>query len=139
MHPLSFAKLDLVKGYRPLPPPTENEYPLPAWYREVYETPLDELTVFDVCRACQQRIHLEHIVPLAFRLLSIEPLAGERYDGELIASLIGFPREYWPAHLADLAEVCRVCRELLAGPADDLHQKLRSDFAAFLRDHLPSA
>ncbi|MBP9901803.1 MAG: hypothetical protein V9H26_05780 [Verrucomicrobiota bacterium] len=40
---LTFAILDRQKGFAQLTPAKEEEYPLPAWYRAVCETPLDEL------------------------------------------------------------------------------------------------
>jgi len=92
---VTFAMLDKEKGWPELPPATEEEYPLPAWYRAVQNIALDELGIEDIAKACRQRIHFEHVVPLALRLLQADPLAGEMYDGELLVSLKSVPPDYW--------------------------------------------
>jgi hypothetical protein len=95
---ISFAVLDKEKGLSVLPAASEEEYPLPAWYRSVREMPIDELTVEDISKAVRQNVHLEHVVPLALRVLESEPLAGELYDGELLVSLKAVPTQYWLQH-----------------------------------------
>ena len=102
---LTFAILDMRKGFAKLPPSTEEEYPLPAWYRAVSETHLDELGLEDICKACRQQVHLEHVVPLALRILKKESLAGEMYDGELLVSLKSAPLDYWPAHQDEVSSL----------------------------------
>ena len=102
---LTFALLDMNKGFAKLPPATEEEYPLPAWYRAVSETPLDELGLEDICKACRQQVHLEHVVPLALRILKTEPLAGDMYDGELLVSLKSAPLDYWPVHQDEVSSL----------------------------------
>jgi len=93
-HRFTFAALDKKKGIE-LPPATGEEFPLPTWYRAVREIPLDELSIEDICKACRQQIHLDHVVPLALKLLESDPLSGEMYDGELLVSLKSIPVEYW--------------------------------------------
>jgi hypothetical protein len=121
---LTFAMLDRERGIPDLTPATGEEYPLPAWYRAVRETPLERLGVEDICRACRQQIHLAHIVPIALRLLQSEPLAGEMYDGELLASLKSVPSDYWPTHTADatlLKSFCEGFRKDQSVPDDVRH------------------
>ena len=124
---LTFAILDRQKGYVKLQPATEEEYPLPAWYRAVCETPLDDLGLEDICKACRQQIHLEHVVPLALRILKTEPLAGEMYDGELLVSMKSVPSDYWPAHRDELlslkSNIEAVCRSESVG--DDLRRSMQ--------------
>jgi hypothetical protein len=95
---LSFALLDRRNGVPEPGPALGDEYPLAAWYRAVREVPLEELTVEDISKAVRQNVHLENVVPLALRLLASEPLAGEMYDGELLASLKAVPAQYWLQH-----------------------------------------
>ncbi len=97
-HQLTFAILDKEKGIPDPPGVTDEEFPLPAWYRAVRKTPLENLGIGDLCKACRQEIHLEHIVPLAIDALEKKPLAGELYEGELLAALCGLPRKYWSEH-----------------------------------------
>jgi hypothetical protein len=96
---MTFALLDRERG---VPEPASgDEYPLPAWYRIVREVALDELGVEDISKAIRQKIHLEHVVPLALRRLESEPLAGEMYEGELLVSLKSVPLQYWSKHEAE--------------------------------------
>jgi hypothetical protein len=83
----TFAILDRQLGLAELPSSTGEEYPLPAWYRSVQNVPLDKLSIEDICKACRERIHLEHVVPIAIQKLTADPIAGEMYDGELLVSL----------------------------------------------------
>lgn len=92
---MTFATLDREKG---VPEPglaSDNEYPLAAWYRSIREVPLDQLGLEDIAKATRQQVHIEHVVPLALRLLQADPLAGEMYDGELLVSLKSVPSHYW--------------------------------------------
>jgi hypothetical protein len=119
----TFATLDREKGL-PEPNPTiDEEYPLPAWYRAVRETPLDKLGVEDICKACHQQIHLEHVVPVALQLLQSDPVAGEMYDGELLASLKSIPVDYWSNHLVEATTLKSTCEQIQNKMtlSDDLH------------------
>ncbi|MCS7062619.1 MAG: contact-dependent growth inhibition system immunity protein [Methylacidiphilales bacterium] len=129
-HRLTFATLDRLKGIPDPPPATGDEYPLPAWYRAVRETPLEELGVEDICKACRQQIHLDHVVPLALRLLRSEPLAGEMYDGELLASLKSVPSDYWLTHAAEAAMLRSVCEKVRNN--DNIPNDVRQDVAELL-------
>lgn len=99
----TFAKLDLAKGIRPLPEKHGDEMPLPAWYRSVYHTPIDQLTIEDLSKAARQQLHVEQIVPLVIERLREEPLAGEMFDGELLTSLSSVVTSYWTTHRSDAA------------------------------------
>lgn len=96
---MTFAELDRIAGCpEPEPDPQYDDFPLPTWYREVRNTPIDELTLYDVCLACGQQIHLTHMLPVAIRILEQNPIAGEYYDGHLLSSLEKTPIDYWVAH-----------------------------------------
>lgn len=108
----TFADLDRTLGLSELPCADESEFLLPAWYRSVWLTPLCELSIGDLCRSCEQSIHLRQIVPLAIAALEREPLAGEWYEGQLISSILAIPPQFWLENRA-VAEVCyRVARSL---------------------------
>jgi hypothetical protein len=121
---VTFAGLDRAKGVSELPPATSEEYPLPAWYRAVREIPLEQLGVEDICKACRQQIHLEHIVPVALRMLESNALAGEMYDGELLVSLKSVPTEYWRRCSEDATTLKKVAERALAldTTGDDVRQ-----------------
>jgi len=129
-NPLTFAILDKQKGFAELPATTEEEFPLPAWYRSVSETPLDELGLEDVCKACRQQIHLEHIVPMALQILKIEPLAGEMYDGELLVALKSIPSDYWHAHADEVLSLKPIIESACRN--ENLEDDLRRDMRELL-------
>ena len=124
---LTFAILDEQKGFAKLSAATEEEFPLPAWYRLVSDTLLDELGLEDVCKACRQQIHLEHIVPRALRILKAKPLVGEMYDGELLVALKSIPSEYWRAHVDEVLSLESVIESVCRNEnlEDDLHRDVR--------------
>lgn len=124
---LTFAILDRQKGYAKLPPATEEECPLPTWYRAVCEIPIDQLGLEDICKACRQQIHLEHVVPLALRTLKSEPLAGEMYDGELLVSLKSVPADYWRTHWDEVLTLKPIIEAVCANEiaAEDLPQDVQ--------------
>ncbi|MBI3412122.1 MAG: hypothetical protein HY040_27640 [Planctomycetes bacterium] len=128
--PLTFALLDRQKGIPEPGPLSGDEYPLPGWYRCVREVPLDQLSVEDLARAIGQNIHLEHMVPRALRLLESQPLAGEKYEGELLASLKSVPLEYWSRNETDRVALKSVAKSAIREEATT--QDVRQDAEAML-------
>ena len=134
---LTFAMLEGEKSSGELPTRAEEEYPLPSWYRSVREIPLEQLSVEDICKACRQQIHLDHVVPIALRILQSNPLAGEMYDGELIASLKSVPGNYWSNRSDEGAIVRRILeRAISVEPGLD---DVRQDAEELLRRISPSS
>ncbi|WP_223458046.1 MULTISPECIES: contact-dependent growth inhibition system immunity protein [unclassified Pseudomonas] len=87
--------------------PENHPSPLTEWYLSVRDTPLEQLSVGDVCRTLRQGLFVCEILPIAVALLNDDVLAGERYDGELIAALAGVNTCYWQASSnAMLQTVC---------------------------------
>jgi hypothetical protein len=66
---------------------------LTDWYISIRDTPLDTLSVEDLCRAVRQEIFV--VLPFAVALLEQDVLTGYKYDGELIAALAGLNEKYW--------------------------------------------
>jgi len=132
---MSFAILDRLQGIPEPPVPTEEEFPLPAWYRAVRGLPLGELGVANIARACRQKIHLEQVVPLALELLESEPLAGELYDGELMVSLKSVPLIYWSKHDVERRSLTSVVSALLT--MESVEADIRQDAEELLGKLLP--
>lgn len=72
-----------------------NPSSLTEWYLSVRDIHLDRLGVGDVCRALRQDLFVSDILPVAIALLNEDILAGERYDGELVAALADLHPKYW--------------------------------------------
>jgi hypothetical protein len=72
---------------------------LEEWYAQVYETPFDEFSERDLARACRQKIEPEWVVPEALNRIEKNPRAGFLYEGELAASLVEIPPEFWRTFL----------------------------------------
>jgi len=64
-----------------------QQAPLEAWYERVLDVPIEELTVEDLCRAIRQKLCISQLMPRILAVLTEDPLAGEYYDGEMIAAL----------------------------------------------------
>lgn len=65
----------------------EPQSPLEQWFERVIDIPLSEFSVEDLCRAIRQELFTDQLMPRALEFIKNDPLAGEYYDGELIAAL----------------------------------------------------
>ena len=83
------------------------------WYERMRDMPLNELGIGDLCRACRQRLFLDHTVPLLIERLALDPHGGELYDGELITVACNIPVEYWKTSLALLEKAKRMIMDAL--------------------------
>jgi hypothetical protein len=127
--------LDALEGIDELDPIDGDEYPLPAWYRRVWEIPLERFELEDICRACRQGIHLAYVVPFAVELLQKDALAGEMYDGELLNSLLSVPTEYW-AQWSDEAVIVREIAESVTH-SDETDDEIRATANELMRRLAP--
>lgn len=75
--------------------PEDSPSSLTEWYLLVCDIPLDHLSIGDVCRAIRQNLFVNELLPFAVILLHDDVLAGERYDGELLAALARVSAECW--------------------------------------------
>lgn len=65
----------------------DQQSSLEQWFGRVIDIPLDELAVEDLCRAIRQDLCIDQLMPRVLVVMRDDPLAGEYYDGELIAAL----------------------------------------------------
>ncbi len=103
--------------------PNPNNSPLDDWYCRIRDTPITEFNDEDLCRACRQAIHMDHVVPIAAAHLEEEPLAGDMYDGELIVAMRSIPANYWMSDLPNLERILWVAGRVkqLSNDKDILH------------------
>jgi CDI immunity proteins len=127
---VTFAALDKRKGVPALEPTDDQEFPLPAWYRSVYNIPIEQLGIEDLAKACRQNIHLEEVVPIIADRLKDDPYAGEMYEGELLVSLKSVPKDFWSAKSAAVQTLSGVCS--MVAEDCDAPRELREDAAELL-------
>lgn len=73
--------------------PVDQQSPLETWFESVIDIPIEELSVKDLCRAIRQKLCVDQLMPRILNVLTEDPLAGEYYDGELIAALSTVDRD----------------------------------------------
>lgn len=115
--------------------PTADGSALDEWYSRVRDLPIQELDDGDLSRACRQRLYLDHVVPIAVRRLTSYPLAGEIYDGELLAAMKAVPIQYWQRNrqiAQELAKSVEKVQQLaededMIADADEVGQRIRGE------------
>ncbi len=132
----TFATLDRENGIAPLPERHGEEMPLPAWYRTVYHTPLEELTIEDLCKASRQQLHIEQIIPIALARLREEPMAGEMFDGELLVSLRSVGVDYWVVHRSNAAALKAIIDAAWSNLPEDIQFDARDILARLSLDKM---
>jgi contact-dependent growth inhibition (CDI) system CdiI-like immunity protein len=103
---------------------------LVATVHELRRRPIGQLGVEDLRVLIGQQVGLDVLVPIALDVLAAEPLtAGDFYPGDLLASVLRVPGDYWQIHPswgARLRDIIRVVE------ADD--QYLQREISAFRGD-----
>ncbi|MBK0097471.1 hypothetical protein IBT49_15915 [Erwinia sp. S63] len=84
-----------------------NQSSLEIWFKSVMDVPLEKLELSDLCRALRQRVCVEQLMPLVLDILDEDPLAGEIYDGELIAALATLKNEESMCHKEYLIRILK--------------------------------
>lgn len=84
----------------------EDDASLPHWYRAVRDVPLVDLEDGSLACALGQQLFLLQIVPQVLARLQADPLAGEKYEGELFEALNAIPPIFWQSdkNLAEMAK-----------------------------------
>ena len=112
---LTFRNLEHAAGVEIENEPSSS---LELWYSSVRDKPLNDLSEEDLCKACRQTLYLDSVVPVSLARLATNPLAGEMYDGELLAAVASVPPELW-ANNASLKEQLRKLIQSLDIETDD--------------------
>ena len=99
-HSVSFADLELQIPDAQVASGGDQESALSDWYAHVRRSPIAELPVEDVARACRQLVFLDYVVPRAVEILKEDVCAGGLYEGELVVALTSLTKTFWGAHPA---------------------------------------
>ncbi|PWD65717.1 contact-dependent growth inhibition system immunity protein [Pectobacterium parmentieri] len=97
---------------------------LELWFDRVLDVPIEKLTVEDLCRAIRQELFIEQLIPRVLDVLNEDPLAGEYYDGELIAALSIIKREKLTYHKNSFIKIKEIINQI--NPAD-ISDDLKND------------
>ncbi|MGY2292798.1 contact-dependent growth inhibition system immunity protein [Pseudomonas sp. SDO528_S397] len=103
---------DLEKGVSVGWLPEEKFSSLTEWYISVRDIHLNQLGVGDICRALRQDLFVSEVLPVAVALLNDDVLAGERYDGELVAALSGLSPRYWQGNTSTACQAACALAEV---------------------------
>lgn len=75
----------------------QDQTELERWYGDIRHKPISAFSDFDMARSVRQKMHLDLLLPLALARLKENPLAGELYEGELMAAVSGVDPAFWDA------------------------------------------
>lgn len=97
---------------------------LEAWFESVLDVPVEGMAVEDLCRAVRQKICVDQLMPRILAVLTEDPLAGDLYDGELIAALATIKGN----ELQDHKEMFIKIKHLINGlDPQDINNDLKND------------
>jgi len=102
----------------------EHQSSLEQWFESVIDAPIDKLSVEDLCRAFRQDLCVEQLMPRALAVLNEDPLAGENYDGELIAVLATIKSDVLKNNMDILCQIKEIIKKL---NESDIDSALRKD------------
>lgn len=99
--------------------------PLDDWFYRVIDIPISNLSIEDICRAIRQKLFLETILPNARNILKGDPVAGEYYDGELIAAIASLSSADIPQNIEIINEIKKILTSLdISELSNDLQQNI---------------
>ncbi|ENN8379000.1 hypothetical protein ACAX46_004475 [Providencia rettgeri] len=90
----------------------EHASPLDDWFYRIIDIPISKLSIEDICCAIRQKLFLEVTLPYANTILKDEPLAGEYYDGELIAAIASLSKGDVYKHIECINEIKETLKSL---------------------------
>jgi hypothetical protein len=106
----------------------DEQSALGEWYASVRDTPIRELGVDDLARACRQGLYLDHVVPVALSVLRDDVNAGSQYDGELASVLTRLPPPFWRSN----GDLLRSAADVLKRGMSNLDDDVRKEVEQFL-------
>ncbi|MBD8109438.1 contact-dependent growth inhibition system immunity protein [Erwinia persicina] len=101
-----------------------QQSPLELWFEHVIDIPLEELAVEDLCRAIRQELCVDQLMPRVLDVLTEDPLAGEYYDGELIAALSTIKGDDLKGQKSSFVQIKQLINQL---DSSDINDDLKKD------------
>ncbi|OKP70033.1 hypothetical protein A3844_03275 [Paenibacillus helianthi] len=87
----------------------EKSVPLSGWFAGIMDIKLKDLSDGSIARLVRQNFHLKYVIPEAILRLSLNPLAGKHYEGELINAMNSVKNTFWENN----SNVCNDIKKLL--------------------------
>ncbi|MEI7411770.1 contact-dependent growth inhibition system immunity protein [Pectobacterium aroidearum] len=91
---------------------THQQSSLELWFESIIDIPIEKLAVEDLCRAIRQELFIEQLMPRVLDVLDDDPLAGEYYDGELIAALSRITRDELTHHKNNFIKIQKIINQI---------------------------
>lgn len=107
-----------------------NDSPLQIWYDNVREKRLSDFSIEDICKAVRQNLFIKYVMPKVITLLEENMLAGELYEGELIAAVTNMPVKEW-ANIP--TEMATKTKEILMDARNKVDSKLKGEIDFLLQ------
>lgn len=104
----------------------DQQSPLELWFERIIDVPIEELPVEDLCRAIRQELFIDQLMPRVLEVLTEEPLAGEYYDGELIAALSTIKGNDLKDQKGTFAQIRQLINQI---SPSDINDDLRKDIS----------
>lgn len=101
-----------------------QQSPLELWFERVIDIPIEELAVEDLCRAIRQELCVDQLMPRVLDVLTEDPLAGEYYDGELIAALSTIKGDDLKGQKSSFVQIKQLINQL---DSSDINDDLKKD------------
>lgn len=101
-----------------------QQSPLELWFERVIDIPIEELAVEDLCRAIRQKLCVDQLMPRVLDVLTEDPLAGEYYDGELIAALSTITGDDLKGQKNSVVQIKQLINQL---DSSDINDDLKKD------------
>lgn len=96
-----------------------QQSPLELWFERVIDVPIEKLSVEDLCRAIRQELCIDQLMPRVLDVLTEDPLAGEYYDGELIAALSTIKEKDLKDQKSTFIQIKQLINQLSPSDIDD--------------------
>ncbi|MEX3240720.1 contact-dependent growth inhibition system immunity protein [Serratia quinivorans] len=97
---------------------------LELWFDHVIDIPIEKLAVEDLCRAIRQDLCVDQLMPRILDVLTEDPLAGEYYDGELIAAISTIKGEVLKSQKDNFIQIKQLINRI---EPSDINEDLKKD------------